>query len=102
MRVRISETSQEYFERIVREQGSKVCSYALKAGDATFYSGSETRGTGRKRIESVALCASVEELLPYLRTVAGVVRVEAAGSFRRRRATIGDLDLIAAARDSER
>ena len=42
----------------------------------------------------------VEELLPYLRTVAGVVRVEAAGSFRRRRATIGDLDLIAAARDS--
>ena len=35
----ISETSQEYFERIIREQGSKVCSYALKAGDATFHSG---------------------------------------------------------------
>ncbi len=42
----------------------------------------------------------VEELLPYLRAAAGVVSVEAAGSFRRRKATIGDLDLIAAAVDS--
>lgn len=46
--VRISKTSQEYFERIIREQGSNVCSYALKAGDATFHSRSETRGTGCK------------------------------------------------------
>jgi ectoine hydroxylase-related dioxygenase (phytanoyl-CoA dioxygenase family) len=35
----ISETSQEYFERIIREEGSRVCSYSLKAGDATFHSG---------------------------------------------------------------
>lgn len=35
----ISETSQAYFERVIREQGSRVCSYSLKAGDATFHSG---------------------------------------------------------------
>jgi ectoine hydroxylase-related dioxygenase (phytanoyl-CoA dioxygenase family) len=35
----ISETSQEYFERVIREQNSRVCSYSLKAGDATFHSG---------------------------------------------------------------
>jgi ectoine hydroxylase-related dioxygenase (phytanoyl-CoA dioxygenase family) len=35
----ISETSQAYFEQVIREQNSSVCSYALKAGDATFHSG---------------------------------------------------------------
>ncbi len=35
----ISETSQAYFEQVIREQNSRVCSYSLKAGDATFHSG---------------------------------------------------------------
>lgn len=35
----ISDTSQEYFERIIREQQSPIVSYELKAGDATFHSG---------------------------------------------------------------
>lgn len=35
----ISETSQAYFEQVIREQNSGLCSYALKAGDATFHSG---------------------------------------------------------------
>jgi ectoine hydroxylase-related dioxygenase (phytanoyl-CoA dioxygenase family) len=35
----ISDTSQEYFERIIREQQAPVVSYELKAGDATFHSG---------------------------------------------------------------
>lgn len=41
-------------------------------------------------------------LLEKLRSVAGVERAEAAGSLRRQRETIGDLDLIVAARDGER
>ena len=41
-----------------------------------------------------------EELLAHLRGVPGVLRVEAAGSFRRRRETVGDLDLLAIAADS--
>jgi ectoine hydroxylase-related dioxygenase (phytanoyl-CoA dioxygenase family) len=35
----ISETSQAYFDQVIREQDSGVCSYSLKAGDATFHSG---------------------------------------------------------------
>jgi DNA polymerase (family 10) len=38
----------------------------------------------------------IAELLASLRQVPGVVRIEPAGSLRRRRATIGDLDLLAA------
>jgi DNA polymerase (family 10) len=40
--------------------------------------------------------ALIAELIAALRDVPGVVRIEPAGSLRRRRATIGDLDLLAA------
>jgi DNA polymerase (family 10) len=43
----------------------------------------------------------VAGLLDRLRQVRGVHRVEAAGSLRRRRATIGDLDLLAAVSDAK-
>jgi len=39
-------------------------------------------------------------LLTYLRGYAGVIRVEMAGSYRRRRETVGDLDMVAAADDA--
>ncbi len=42
----------------------------------------------------------VAELMGELGGVPGVVRLEVAGSLRRRRATIGDLDLLAAVRDA--
>ncbi len=42
-----------------------------------------------------------QELLKYLREAPGVATVQAAGSLRRMRATIGDLDLLAAATDSK-
>lgn len=35
----ISDTSQAYFEEVIRHQQSEICSYALKAGDATFHAG---------------------------------------------------------------
>jgi ectoine hydroxylase-related dioxygenase (phytanoyl-CoA dioxygenase family) len=35
----ISETSQEYFERVIKNQNGKIRSYSLNAGDATFHSG---------------------------------------------------------------
>ncbi|MEP6470096.1 MAG: DNA polymerase/3'-5' exonuclease PolX [Chloroflexota bacterium] len=40
--------------------------------------------------------ALIAELIAQLRDVPGVVRIEPAGSLRRRQATIGDLDLLAA------
>lgn len=42
-----------------------------------------------------------EAMLERLRTVPGVVRAEAAGSLRRRKETVGDIDLLVAARDAE-
>jgi ectoine hydroxylase-related dioxygenase (phytanoyl-CoA dioxygenase family) len=35
----ISDTSQQYFEKIIGEQHAAVASYELKSGDATFHSG---------------------------------------------------------------
>jgi ectoine hydroxylase-related dioxygenase (phytanoyl-CoA dioxygenase family) len=35
----ISESSQKYFEEIVRQRGVVVPSFSLKAGDATFHTG---------------------------------------------------------------
>lgn len=35
----ISDTSQAYFDTLINEQKSKICSYSLKAGDATFHAG---------------------------------------------------------------
>ena len=46
--------------------------------------------------------ALVADLLDQLRDVRGVTRIEAAGSLRRRRGTIGDLDILAAIRDPGR
>jgi DNA polymerase (family 10) len=46
--------------------------------------------------------ALVAELMERLRDVRGVVQLEPAGSLRRRRATIGDLDLLAATGDPRR
>lgn len=42
-----------------------------------------------------------QELLDRLRQVPGVIAAEAAGSFRRMRATVGDLDILAAASNSK-
>ena len=41
------------------------------------------------------------ELTAYLRTHCSVDRIEIAGSFRRRRKTVGDLDILAASKDAK-
>jgi len=45
--------------------------------------------------------AVAEKVLAYLRANSPVERVEAAGSFRRSRETVGDIDILAVARDRE-
>ncbi|MEO8511234.1 MAG: DNA polymerase/3'-5' exonuclease PolX [Chloroflexota bacterium] len=55
------------------------------------------RDTGRLLLHDADRLAT--RLIEELRSVAGVIRIEAAGSLRRRRATIGDLDLLAAVTD---
>ena len=44
--------------------------------------------------------AVVSDLVPWLAALPGVERAAVAGSFRRRRETVGDLDVVAAARDA--
>lgn len=55
------------------------------------------RDTGRLLLHDADRLA--HQLIDELRAVAGVLRIEPAGSLRRRRATIGDLDLLAAVED---
>ncbi|HHL39545.1 MAG TPA: DNA polymerase/3'-5' exonuclease PolX [Deltaproteobacteria bacterium] len=57
------------------------------------------RMSGRHRLAVVMAVAS--ELVAYLRGCEGVGRVEAAGSLRRLRDTVGDLDVLVSARHGE-
>ena len=55
-----------------------------------------------KRLLLAGAWKMAHELAAHVRRVRGVGQVEIAGSFRRRRETVGDLDLLAAGGDSER
>jgi DNA polymerase (family 10) len=58
----------------------------------------EHRQRGERRLLSEAE-RFVRPLLAYLKGAPGVERLEAAGSYRRRKETVGDIDLLAAARE---
>ena len=55
--------------------------------------------TGRRHLSLAWPIA--QEMLTFLRALPGVERAEAAGSLRRRRSTIGDLDFLVAAAEAE-
>ena len=52
-----------------------------------------------KRFPRAEVEDDVRELLKTLRAVPGVERAEAAGSFRRRKETVGDIDIVVVAKD---
>ena len=54
---------------------------------------------GEERIGLAAAEGLAAPLVEYLRASNGIEALEIAGSYRRRRATVGDLDVVAAARD---
>jgi DNA polymerase (family 10) len=98
-------TSIEELEKAAREQQiRKLRGFAAKT-EQKILEEIERRGdsdTGKKRY----MLSTVEEigkpLLKYIRNVKGVKRVEIAGSYRRRKDTVGDLDiLVAHKKDSE-
>ncbi len=61
----------------------------------------ETHAETEKRYKIAEVRPYVESLLDYLKAIAGVNSVTAAGSYRRCRETVGDLDiLVVAAKDS--
>ncbi len=73
--------------------GAKTQERILKGID------SYRRNSGRMRISEVD--AVLAPLLAGLRAVPGVERLEVAGSYRRRRETVGDIDLLAVTSDRQ-
>lgn len=78
--------------REIKGFGEKIEAGILKA--------IETRQTEGKRFRRAAVTPYAETLLAHLRTVKGVKQAELAGSYRRARETIGDLDVLVEAADS--
>lgn len=68
--------------------------------EAKVISGIEALARRTTRIPLGRAWPVAQELLAFLRGTAGVQAAEAAGSLRRMRATVGDLDLLVAASDS--
>jgi len=68
--------------------------------EAKIIAGIESLARRSDRIPLGRAWPLAHELLEYLRAVPGVVAAEAAGSLRRMRATVGDIDLLVAAEDS--
>lgn len=67
--------------------------------EANILAGIEALKRSRGRIPLGQALPLAERILDKLRHVPGVIRVEMAGSLRRMRSTVGDVDLLAAARD---
>jgi DNA polymerase (family X) len=67
--------------------------------EARILSGIEALGRRSQRMPLARAWPAAQELMDALRKVEGVIAIEAAGSLRRMRATIGDIDLLAAASD---
>ncbi|HWA99328.1 MAG TPA: DNA polymerase/3'-5' exonuclease PolX [Pirellulales bacterium] len=67
--------------------------------EQTILSGLALATTSVERMYWAEADEYVARLLEYLRPVPGVTRIEAAGSYRRGRETVGDVDLLAVADD---
>ncbi len=68
--------------------------------EAKIIAGIEALGRRSTRIPLGRAWPFAQELLEYLGRVAGVKAVEVGGSLRRMRSTVGDIDILAAAKDS--
>jgi DNA polymerase (family 10) len=68
--------------------------------EAKIIAGIEALSRRSTRIPIGQAWPFAQELLAYLRDIEGVKAVELGGSLRRMRATVGDIDILAAARES--
>jgi len=72
-----------------------------KKSEERILAGIQALSRRSKRIPIGKALPFAQELLSYLRAVRGVEKVEIAGSLRRMRETVGDLDILAAANSSQ-
>jgi DNA polymerase (family X) len=68
--------------------------------EAKIIAGIEALGRRSNRIPLGRAWPFAQELMAYLRNASGVLAVELGGSLRRMRSTVGDIDILAAAKDS--
>jgi DNA polymerase (family 10) len=70
--------------------------------EAKIIAGIEALGRRSKRVSLGRAWPFAQELLGYLRQIPGVNAAELGGSLRRMRSTVGDIDILASAKDSSR
>ncbi len=70
--------------------------------EAKIIAGIEALGRRSKRVSLGRAWPFAQEILGYLRQIPGVNAVELGGSLRRMRSTVGDIDILASAKDSSR
>lgn len=70
--------------------------------EAKILAGIDALGRRSTRLPLGRVWLFAQELIAFLRKIQGVEAVELGGSLRRMRATVGDLDILAAAKDSSK
>ena len=60
------------------------------------------KGCGKERIKLYVAEEITEPLLDYIKNIKGVQKVDVAGSYRRRKETVGDIDILVVCNDSEK
>lgn len=94
-------TSLAELERAAREARLRTLPGMGEKSEAKIIAGIESLGRRSTRIPLGRAWPFAQELIDYLKKVPGVQAVEVGGSLRRMRATVGDIDILAAAKDSQ-
>jgi DNA polymerase (family 10) len=93
-------TSLQELEKAARDGRLRTLPGMGEKSEAKIIAGIEALSRRSNRIPIGKAWPFAQELLAYLRGVEGVKAVELGGSLRRMRATVGDIDILAAASDS--
>ncbi|MRG92453.1 helix-hairpin-helix domain-containing protein [Polyangium spumosum] len=87
----------EELEKAAREGRLRALKGVGPKLEAQILEGIAARAARGKRISLAEAEAQVEPIVARLREVPGVLRIEVAGSYRRRRDNVGDVDILVAA-----
>ncbi|HSB65524.1 MAG TPA: DNA polymerase/3'-5' exonuclease PolX [Anaerolineales bacterium] len=94
-------TSLAELERAAREGKLRTLPGMGEKSEAKIIAGIEALGRRSNRLPLGRAWPFAQELIAYLKKAPGVQAVEVGGSLRRMRATVGDIDILAAAKDSK-